>query len=136
MTMAREQTTAQPLILVVDDYPDSREMCAEYLGVCGFRVEQAADGAEAVRKAAGLLPDAILMDVTLPDMDGMEATRRIKADGKTAGILVIALTGHGGGDAAENARAAGCDSFLVKPCPPDAMVDEIRRLLALKEERR
>ena len=134
MTMARA-TSVEPLVLIVDDYADSREMCAEYLGVCGFRVEQAADGAEALRKAAGMMPDAILMDVTLPDIDGMEVTRRLKKDERTAGIRVIALTGHGGGEAQSDARAAGCDSFLVKPCPPDAMVQEIRRLIGGKEER-
>lgn len=133
MTTTRE-ATGQPLVLVVDDYADSREMCAEYLGFCGFRVETAADGAEAIRKANGLRPDAILMDVTLPDIDGMEVTRRLKADGQTSAILVIALTGHGGGDVADAARSAGCDSFLVKPCPPDEMVEEIRRVLARKGE--
>jgi len=123
----------KPFVLVVDDYADSREMCAEYLEVCGFRVEQAADGAQALACVAAALPDVILMDLTLPDIDGTEVTRRIKADERTAGIKVIALTGHGStGDHADRARAAGCVSFLTKPCHPDAMVDEIRRVLGEK----
>lgn len=129
--MGPTQTQAgEPLVLVVDDYMDSREMSAEYLGVCGFRAAQAATGEEALRKAFELLPDVILMDLTLPDIDGIEVTRRLKADAKTKDIAVIALTGHGPGEHSERAREAGCVAFLVKPCNPDAMVDEIRRVLA------
>lgn len=123
------------LVLVVDDYADSREMCAEYLIVCGFRVEQAADGADALLRVSATIPDVILMDLSLPDMDGAEVTRRIKAEPRTAGIQIIALTGHGNtGDHADRAREAGCVSFLTKPCHPDAMVEEIRRVLGSKEK--
>src|SRR3954451_15169895 len=68
------------LVLVVDDYQDAREMCCEYLTYCGFRVAEARNGQEAIEKAAQLLPDLILMDLSLPGMDGWEATRRLKAD--------------------------------------------------------
>lgn len=133
MTPRNDTQETKPFVLVVDDYADSREMCAEYLGVCGFRVEQAADGAEALSKVASAIPDVILMDLSLPDMDGTEVTRLIKADVRTSGIQIIALTGHGSsGEHADRARQAGCVSFLVKPCHPDAMVDEIRRILAAK----
>lgn len=135
MRPTRETSAAPPpLVLVVDDYTDSREMCAEYLDVCGFRVEQARDGAEAMEKAANASarPDVILMDLSLPDIDGVEVTRRLKAAPGTATIAIIALTGHGTGEHADKARAAGCVSFLVKPCHPDAMVDEIKRVLAEK----
>ena len=127
--MSTQTQTSEPLILVVDDYIDSREMSAEYLSVCGFRTEQAGTGEEALRKATETLPNVILMDLTLPDIDGIEVTRRLKADPKTKDIAVIALTGHGEGEHSERARAAGCVAFLVKPCNPDAMVDEIRRVL-------
>ena len=121
------------LVLVVDDYVDSREMCAEYLTLCGFRVEQASSGAEALEKAAGIGPDVVLMDLSLPDIDGLEVTRRLKAESATANIAIIALTGHAMGEHAEKARAAGCVSFLVKPCPPDDMVAEIKRVLGAEK---
>lgn len=118
-----------PLVLVVDDYQDAREMYAECLGACGFSVAEAETGDEAVAKALELLPDVIVMDLSLPGMDGWTATRTLKGDGRTARIPVIALTGHGRTDAPEAARAAGCDAFLIKPCLPDDMVATVRKLM-------
>ena len=82
-----------PLILVVDDYEDAREMYAEYLRFCGFRVAEARNGNEALEQAFTLMPDLILMDLSLPGMDGWEATRQLKADERTRNIPVVALTG-------------------------------------------
>ena len=118
-----------PLILVVDDYQDAREMYAEYLQFSGFRVAEAKNGNEAVDQAFALKPDLILMDLSLPGMDGWEATRRLKADEATRHIPIVALTGHALAGASEGARKAGCDSFVTKPCLPDALVAEIKRLL-------
>jgi CheY-like chemotaxis protein len=117
------------LVLVVDDYQDAREMCCEYLSYCGFRVAEAKNGQEAIDKAHELLPDLILMDLSLPGMDGWEATRRLKADEKTKKIPVVALTGHALAGHSEGARAAGCDAFVTKPCMPDALVAEVKRML-------
>jgi CheY-like chemotaxis protein len=118
-----------PLVLVVEDYQDAREMYAEYLTFSGFRVVEAANGIEALEKARELLPDIILMDLALPRMDGWEATRRLKADERTRGIPVVALTGHALAGHADGARQAGCDAFVTKPCLPDALVAEIQRML-------
>jgi len=118
-----------PLILVVDDYQDAREMYAEYLQFSGFRVAEARNGNEAVAQAFSLRPDLILMDLSLPGMDGWEATRVLKADERTKHIPVVALTGHALAGASEGARKAGCDSFVTKPCLPDALMAEIKRLL-------
>ena len=118
-----------PLILVVDDYQDAREMYAEYLQFSGFRVAEARNGNEAVEKAFALKPDLILMDLSLPGMDGWEATRRLKADDATRRIPVVALTGHALAGASEGAKKAGCDSFVTKPCLPDDLVVEVRRML-------
>src|SRR5204862_5620766 len=82
-----------------------------------------------VEKTTELLPDIVLMDLALPRMDGWEATRRLKADPRTRHIPVVALTGHALAGHAEGARDAGCDAFVTKPCLPDALVAEIRRLL-------
>lgn len=118
-----------PLILVVDDYQDAREMYAEYLQFSGFRVAEARNGNEAVAQAFSLRPDLILMDLSLPGMDGWEATRVLKADDRTKHIPVVALTGHALAGASEGARKAGCDSFVTKPCLPDDLVVEVRRML-------
>lgn len=117
------------LVLVVDDYQDAREMCCEYLTYCGFRVAEARNGVEAIEKASSLLPDLILMDLSLPGMDGWEATRRLKADDRTKMIPVVALTGHALAGHSEGAKAAGCDAFITKPCMPDALVAEVKRML-------
>ena len=124
-------TEQGPLILVVDDYEDAREMYAEYLRFCGFRVAEARNGNEALEQAFTLMPDLILMDLSLPGMDGWEATRQLKADDRTRQIPVVALTGHALAGASEGAKKAGCDSFVTKPCLPDDLVVEVRRMLSL-----
>ena len=120
----------RPLVLVVDDYQDAREMYAECLDASGFAVAQAESGDEAVAKALALQPALIVMDLALPGMDGWTATRAIKTDARTARIPVVALTGHARSDASSAAREAGCDAFLTKPCLPDAIVELVRRLLS------
>ena len=122
-------TEAEPLILVVDDYEDNRMLYAAYLSSRGFRVEQAADGLEAVEKGRALLPNAIVMDLALPGIDGWEATRQLKEDPLTKHIPVIALTGHSLEAHAARAREVRCDAFLVKPCLPEALVTKIREVL-------
>ena len=122
-------TDTAPLILVVDDYQDAREMYAEYLQFSGFRVAEARNGNEALEQAFALKPDLILMDLSLPGMDGWEATRVLKADDRTKHIPVVALTGHALAGASEGAKRAGCDSFVTKPCLPDDLVVEVRRML-------
>ena len=93
-----------PLILVVDDYQDAREMYAEYLQYSGFRVAEAKNGNEAVAQARSLRPDLILMDLSLPGMDGWEATRVLKADDATKHIPIVALTGHALAGASEESH--------------------------------
>ncbi len=119
----------QPLVLVVEDYQDAREMYAAYLQFSGFAVAEAGNGIEAIEKTHELLPDIVLMDLALPRMDGWEATRRLKNDERTRHIPIVALTGHALAGHAEGAREAGCDAFVTKPCLPDALVAEIKRLL-------
>jgi CheY-like chemotaxis protein len=126
--------TQQPLVLVVEDYQDAREMYAAYLHFSGFRVAEATNGIEAIEKTVELMPDIILMDLALPRMDGWEATRRLKLDERTKHIPIVALTGHALAGHAEGARQAGCDSFVTKPCLPDALVAEIKRMLAARRE--
>lgn len=116
-----------PLVLVVDDYQDAREMYAEYLEYSGFKVCQARDGVEALEQAFLLTPDIVLMDLSLPRMDGWEATNRLKSDPRTCHIPIIALTGHT--DKNANLKSVNCDALIIKPCMPDAVVSELRRVL-------
>jgi two-component system cell cycle response regulator DivK len=116
-----------PLVLVVDDLPDNRDLYAEYLEYMGYRVATAADGHEALAKAFELQPDAVLMDLSLPGVDGWEVTRRLKQDEATKQILIIGLSGHS--LYAADAKLSGCDAFMAKPCLPETVADEIRRAL-------
>lgn len=129
---ALDEADEPPLVLIADDFGDAREMYREYLEFVGFRAAEARDGNEAIARARELAPSVILMDLAMPTMDGWEATRQLKADPRTRGIPVIAITGHALSGDAERARAAGCDGVLSKPCLPQKVVEEVRRALALE----
>lgn len=119
-----------PLVLLADDFEDARILYGEYLMFCGYRVADASNGDEAIRKAIELQPDLILMDLSMPMVDGWEATRRLKADARTRRIPIMALTGHAMAGHAESARLAGCDAVVTKPCLPQDLVRIIGELLA------
>lgn len=120
-----------PLILVVDDTEDAREICAEYLQFHGFRVAVAADGFEAIQKALSLGPDLILMDLSMPQMDGWEATRWLKRHEQTSAIPVVAFTAHAMASSQNSAREAGCNEVVTKPVLPKELVRIIRQLLTV-----
>jgi CheY-like chemotaxis protein len=117
-------------VLVVDDYQDNCELYAEYLDIAGFEVATASDGQEAVATAREQVPDAILMDLSLPLMDGWQAIRLLKQDPKTRDIKVVALSGHAMPSHEQRARDAGCDGFIAKPCLPETVEDKLRALLS------
>jgi two-component system cell cycle response regulator DivK len=120
----------QPIVLlVVDDFRDGREMLCEYLRFSGFHVTEAVDGSQALKIALKKPPRIVLMDLTMPGMDGWEATRRFKADPRTKDIIVIALTANVLHGEEERARAAGCDGFIPKPFELTAVVDTLRRVV-------
>jgi len=123
------RTKLAPLVLVVDDFSDAREMYGEYLRFCGYRVAEAQNGIEAIDQAMKLKPDVILMDLSMPIVDGWEATRRLKADKRTKDIPVVALTGHAMSGHSESAKGAGCDVVVTKPCLPQDLVKQIRRVV-------
>jgi two-component system, cell cycle response regulator DivK len=122
-----------PLVLVVDDVAHGREIFAEYLEFRGFRVATAADGQEAIDQAFELHPDVILMDLSLPRIDGWEATRRLKADDRTRDIPIIALTAHALAAAHDKAMEVGCDAVVTKPCLPKDLEQEVRRQLEARK---
>jgi two-component system cell cycle response regulator DivK len=116
-------------ILVVEDNELNREMLTRRLVRRGFEVVQAVNGVEGVRLARELLPSLILMDMSLPAMDGWEATRMLKSDPATAHIPVIALTAHVMPGDAEKAREAGCDDYDVKPVDLPRLLGKIGKLI-------
>jgi two-component system, cell cycle response regulator DivK len=123
---------ARPLILIVEDQSELRALYVQHLMISGFDVIEAGNGAEAITFTAARFPDVVLMDLSLPIVDGWEATRRLKSDARTAHIPVVALTAHDGSGELERATSAGCDWFVPKPCPPDSLITEVRRILAAR----
>ena len=120
-----------PLILLVEDFDDAREMYREFLEFSGFRVITARDGREALEQARELDPDLILMDLSLPGIDGWEATRILKNDAATAHLTIVALSAHALAAEGERARKAGCDGFIAKPCLPGDLLTQIAAYLGL-----
>jgi CheY-like chemotaxis protein len=118
----------RPLILIVDDVADHRELYREYLEAESYRTETADSGQSALDAAFARRPDLIVMDLGLPEMDGREATRRLKADERTAHIPVIALTGH----SAEQSEGSW-DAFISKPCFPEELVGYVKSMLYDRE---
>jgi CheY-like chemotaxis protein len=127
--MSSPAAGAPPLVLLVDDYEDNRRLFAEFLERSGFRTAVAGNGEEGLAKASALHPEVIVMDLAMPDLDGFEVTRRLRADEGTRRTPVIALTAYPMGYSRHAALEAGCDAYLTKPCGPRQLLAEIRRLL-------
>jgi len=116
-------------ILLVEDNEMNRDMLSRRLVRNGYEVLLAVDGEQAVKLAAADMPDLVLMDMSLPVIDGWEATRRIKAAAPTAHIPVIALTAHAMAGDREKAMAAGCDDYDTKPIELARLIGKIEALL-------
>ncbi len=118
-----------PSLLVVDDVEDNRELYRSYFAHCGYRVDDAANGEEAMEKIAREQPAVIIMDLSMPVLDGWEATRRLKSDPKTAKIPIIVLSGFATPSDMARAKAAGADRVLTKPCLPQKLLAIVKDLL-------
>lgn len=119
----------QPMrVLLVDDYPDALETWSLFLQLKGYDVLTAQDGRMAVDLAISEHPHVVVMDLDLPVLSGCEAARLLRERADTSAIPLIAATGYSQGSQLEEARRAGFDSVLVKPCDPEALVAEIDRL--------
>ncbi len=117
-------------VLVIEDQEDNRRILRDLLTSAGFEVIEAVDGEKGVAAAARQVPDLILMDIQLPDFDGLEATRRIKAQAALEHIPIIAVTSYAlSGDEAK-ARAAGCDGYVTKPFSPRQLLAKVKSHLA------
>jgi CheY-like chemotaxis protein len=121
-------------LLYIEDNEDNLYMLTLWFDVLGdYEIVSATDGAAGIAMAAAELPDLILMDLNLPEIDGWEATRRLKADPATGDIPIIALTAHAMAGDRERAIATGCDDFETKPIEFDRLLAKIERVLAAKE---
>lgn len=120
------------LALIVHDAQGEREEYAEYLAQHGISTVEAEDGLHGIAKAASLLPDVIAVDMRMLRRDVVDMCFRLKREDSTRHIPIIAVTETGTANEIEQAMRAGCASVLVKPCLPNALLDEIRRVLAIR----
>jgi len=119
----------QRTVLLVEDDEDNRIVYTTILEHRGYRVLEAVNGEDGLRLARETRPDAILMDVSIPLIDGWMVTERLKQAPDTAHIPVIALTAHALAEDRERAHEVGCDGYLIKPCEPSRVIAEIERVL-------
>ena len=117
-------------ILIIEDNEMNRDMLSRRLARRGYEVVVAVDGAEGIARAKGERPALILMDMSLPVIDGWEATRRLKADPDTAGIPIIALTAHAMSSDRDKALEAGCNGYETKPVELPRLLEAMEKLLA------
>lgn len=120
---------ALPTVLVVEDNQDNRELFVKVLRVNGYAVLEAEDGEEAIEKAKSEKPDLILMDLSIPKIDGYEVTRRLKENDECKRIPVIACTAHAMKGDIEDALAAGCDGYIPKPIDVRELPKQINKFL-------
>ncbi|MFL6279232.1 MAG: response regulator [Vicinamibacterales bacterium] len=118
-----------PRVLLVEDHSDTRQMYAEFLGT-QFEVTTAVDGEDALQRLAIHVPDVIVTDLSLPGVDGFELIARVRADAKFQSVPIICLSGYGGYEHEDRARAAGCDRLLQKPCMPDELAAIVSEVIA------
>ena len=123
-------------ILLVEDNEMNRDMLSRRLTRKGYELIFAEDGEQAIAVARAEKPDLVLMDLSLPVIDGWEATRRLRADPETAGLRILALTSHAMSGDREKAIAAGCDDYDTKPVDLDRLLGKMAALLGTRERRR
>ena len=119
-------------LLLVEDDQNSREGYRAYLSGAGFSVRTLAGGDHAVDVVRSSAPDLVVLDLGLPDVDGWEVARRLKADHETKSIPIVAFSGRSMQHEQISALRAGCDVYLTKPCAPDRLLSTIQKLLGLK----
>jgi two-component system, cell cycle response regulator DivK len=123
------RTDSKPTVLVVDDFDDTRLLVKTWLEKKGFRVVEAGNGEQAITAAKNYRPDLIIMDLEMPGMDGLEATRKIRTVGDLARVPIVAVSAYGADLFRDEALAAGCDEYVATPCEPEKLEEIIRSLL-------
>jgi len=124
----KEKENSRPVVLVVEDFEDNRFMMRRLLEMSGYRVVEAVNGAQAVSVAESERPDIILMDLSLPLLDGLAATRRIRARDGLGKVPIVAVSAHDSADFHAEALAAGCNEYVTKPIDFDQLVQLLNKL--------
>ena len=119
-----------PFVLVADDDQDTRELYRACFDTNGYRTAEATTGSQAIVSAVEIVPDVLLTDFMLPDVDGLTIARRLKDDPRTAGIWILMVTGYATPDLERRAASIGVDRVLFKPALPQAVMREVSRTLA------
>jgi len=114
-------------VLIVDDAEDSREMYADYLRFKGHTVETEKNGRDGLARALAAPPDAAVLDLTMPGIDGYDVIRALRADARTSRVLIIVVSGHAMTGVESRVYEAGADVFLAKPCLPEALEAVVAR---------
>ena len=125
----------QRTILIVDDFDDTRLLLRTWLEKKGFRIIEAENGVEAVSQAESLRPDLIIMDVEMPELDGLSATRKIRAMPHAQTLPIVAVSAYGADQFRKEALAAGCNEYVSTPFEPDELETLIRALLSETDDR-
>jgi two-component system, cell cycle response regulator DivK len=120
---------SEPLILLVEDHPDNRVLARKLLERAGFRVVEATDGRQALEQVAASRPDLVLLDMSLPEVDGWTVARTLRQSPDFKDLLIVALTAHAMDGDREKVLEAGCNEFLTKPIEIPKFIPTIRRVL-------
>jgi two-component system cell cycle response regulator DivK len=131
--MDSENGNAPPVVMVVEDFEDNRFMMRRLLEMSGYRVLEAINGEEAVELAHRERPQLILMDLSLPQLDGLAATRRIRQHADLRDVPIVAVSAHDTADFHADALAAGCNDYVTKPIDFDQLEALLNRLLPKKQ---
>lgn len=123
-----DKSDSRPVVLVVEDFEDNRFMMRRLLEMSGYRVVEAVNGNQAVEYAVSERPDIILMDLSLPQLDGLAATRRIREQNGLGKVPIVAVSAHDSADFHAEALAAGCNEYVTKPIDFDQLVQLLDRM--------
>ena len=126
--VSQEREDGRPVVLVVEDFEDNRFMMRRLLEMSGYRVVEAVNGNQAVEMATSVRPDIILMDLSLPQLDGLAATRRIRTQEGLGKVPIVAVSAHDSADFHAEALAAGCNEYVTKPIDFDQLVNLLDRM--------
>lgn len=118
-----------PIVLVADDDRDTRELYRACFDTSGYRTAEAGTGSQAIVAAVEIVPDVLLTDYILPDIDGVTIARRLRGDARTAGIRILMITGYASAEVERQAVAAGVDRVFLKPCLPQTIMREVSRAI-------
>ena len=124
----------KPFVLVADDDRDTRELYRACFDTSGYRTAEAGTGSQAIVSAVEIVPDVLLTDYAMPDLDGVTIARRLKSDPRTAGIRIVMVTGYANPDLERMAAAAGIERVLLKPCLPEAVMREVSRVVMRRSQ--